>query len=92
MTSQEATRRQREYGPNRIEPAARRNPLVRLLREFTRFFSIVLWIAAGLSFLAEMSAPGQGMARLGIAIIVVIVVSGVFSFCQEYQAEKALAA
>jgi sodium/potassium-transporting ATPase subunit alpha len=32
------------------------------------------------------------MARLGVAIVAVILVNGVFSFWQEYRAERAVAA
>ena len=48
-------------------------------------------MAAALAFGAEWSAPGQGMAKVGVAIVIVIVVSGVFSFWQEYRAEQTLA-
>ena len=48
-------------------------------------------MAAALAFFAEWSEPGQGMAKVGVAIVVVIVVSGVFSFWQEYRAEQTLA-
>jgi sodium/potassium-transporting ATPase subunit alpha len=51
-----------------------------------------LWFAAGLAFVAEWNDPGQGMATLGYAVLGVILVNGVFSFWQEYRAEKALAA
>ena len=88
----EAARRLRQFGPNRVEKARREPAALRLAREFTRFFSIILWIAAGLAFAAERAAPGQGMARLGWAIVAVIVVSGVFSFWQEHRAERTLAA
>jgi magnesium-transporting ATPase (P-type) len=53
---------------------------------------VILWVAAALAFLAEWSAPGQGMAKVGYAIVVVILVSGVFSFWQEYRVERTLAA
>jgi calcium-translocating P-type ATPase len=91
LTEAEARRRLDEFGPNRIEELRREPALVRLLREFVHFFAVILWIAAGLAFFAEWSAPGQGMAKLGCAIVVVIVVSGVFSFWQEYRAERTLA-
>jgi len=71
----------------------KRLPLVRkLLGEFTHFFALILWFAAGLAFFAEWREPGQGMATLGYAILGVILVNGLFSFWQEYRAEKALAA
>lgn len=88
----EAGRRLREFGPNRMEEVAREPAVLRLAKEFIRLFSLILWLAAGLAFLAEWSAPGQGMAKLGYSIIVVILVSGVFSFWQEYRAERTLAA
>jgi calcium-translocating P-type ATPase len=87
----EALRRLDEFGPNRIEEQPREHPLGRLLREFIHFFAVVLWVAAGLAFFADWSAPGEGMAKLGWAIVVVIIVSGVFSFWQEYRAEQTLA-
>lgn len=92
LSPAEAQRRLKEYGPNRVEEVRRRNRLLDFFKEFTHFFSIVLWIAAGLSFLAEWREPGQGMARIGYAIVVVILVSSLFSFWQEHRVEKALAA
>ncbi|MHB8167349.1 MAG: cation-transporting P-type ATPase, partial [Sulfuricella sp.] len=92
LSPAEAQRRLKEYGPNRVEEVRRRNRLLDFFKEFTRFFSIVLWIAAGLSFVAEWREPGQGMARIGYAIVVVILVSSLFSFWQEHRVEKALAA
>jgi sodium/potassium-transporting ATPase subunit alpha len=88
----EATRRLTEFGPNHVEEVARENLLLVFAREFTHFFAIILWIGAALAFFAEQFDPGQGMARLGIAIIGVIIVNGIFSFWQEYKAEQAVAA
>ena len=92
LSASEAERRWREFGPNRVEKVAREPALWRLLKEFIRFFSVILWCAAGLAFLAEWFDPGQGMARIGYAVIAVILVSGVFSFWQEYRVEQTLAA
>lgn len=88
----EAQRRLLEYGPNRLREARRRPLLLRLLKEFSHFFAVVLWLAAGLAFLLERATPGEGMARLGYFIVVVIVISGLFSFWQEFRVERALAA
>ena len=91
LSSAEARRRLDEFGPNHVEELRREHPLLRLLREFVHFFAVILWVAAGLAFFADWSAPGEGMAKLGWAIVVVILVSGVFSFWQEYRAERTLA-
>jgi sodium/potassium-transporting ATPase subunit alpha len=92
LTSAEAQRRLRRYGVNRIEKIARTPAWVGLLRQFTQLFSVILWIAAGLAFFAEWNSPGQGMARIGYAVIAVIVINGVFSFAQEFRVERTLAA
>jgi sodium/potassium-transporting ATPase subunit alpha len=92
LSTSEAQRRLREFGPNRVEAVRREHPMLRLLRGFTHFLALILWVAAALAFFAEWSAPGQGMAKIGYAIVVVILVSGVFSFWQEYRAEQTLAA
>ena len=88
----EAQRRLREYGPNAVEKTVRGPLWLRALKEFTSFFSLILWVAAGLAFFADWSDPGQNMAKVGYAIVTVILVSGLFSFWQEYRVEQTLAA
>ncbi len=90
LTGQEVKRRLAEFGPNQVEATAREPLWLMLLREFSHFFALILWLAAGLAFLAEHFEPGQGMAELGLAIVGVIVVNGCFSFWQAYRAEQAL--
>ncbi|NCS65822.1 MAG: cation-transporting P-type ATPase, partial [Betaproteobacteria bacterium] len=92
LDAAEAERRLAEFGPNRLEEAAREHGLLRFARQFSHFFAIVLWLAAGLALFAEHYDPGQGMARLAVAIVAVILVNGVFSSWQEYRAERAVAA
>jgi sodium/potassium-transporting ATPase subunit alpha len=92
LSSVEAERRLVEYGPNRVEEVTRESMVLRFLKEFTHFFALILWLAAGLAFLAEWSDSDQGMAKIGYAILAVIVVSGLFSFWQEFRVERTLAA
>ena len=92
LSSPEAERRLGEHGLNVVQEYAREPAWLRLLKEFFQFFSLILWAAAALAFVAEWSDPGQGMARIGYAIVIVILVSGVFSFWQEYRIERTLAA
>jgi calcium-translocating P-type ATPase len=92
LATPEAQRRTVEYGPNRVEEARREPALLRLARQFTHFFALILWLAAGLAFCAEAFEPGQGMATLGAAIVGVIAVNGAFAFWQEARAERTVAA
>ncbi len=92
LSSAEAERRLREYGFNEVEKVAGVPRWLRLVKEFITFFSLLLWVAAGLAFLADWSEPGQGMAKVGCAIVIVILVSGLFSFWQEFRVEQTLEA
>jgi calcium-translocating P-type ATPase len=92
LSTAEAGRRLREFGPNHMEEMRHEHPLGRFLKGLTHFFALILWAAAALAFFAEWRAPGEGMAKIGYAIVAVIFVSAVFSFWQEYRAEQTLAA
>ena len=85
LAAREAASRLASQGPNRLERLARRPLGVRLLAQFTSFFALLLWAGGALAVLA-------GLDELGWAIFVVIVVNGVFSFLQEYRAERAIEA
>ena len=92
LSGAEVERRLHEFGRNGVEEVARRPLWLRLIREFITFFSLILWVAAALAFFADWSDPGQDMAKVGYAIVIVILVSGLFSFWQEYRIEQTLAA
>jgi len=92
LSAEEARRRLREFGANRIERVRSEHGWRRLWAGFTHFLALILWLAAGLAFFAEYREPGQGMAMLGFAILGVILINGLFSFWQEHRAELALAA
>ena len=92
LTSPEAARRLIEFGSNQVERLARVPVALQFLREFTHFFAILLWVAAALALIADLSEPGHGMGTLALAIVAVIVVNGTFSFWQEYRAEEAFLA
>lgn len=91
LATAEVGRRLDRFGPN-VLTSTRRKPMAeRFLRSFTHFFAILLWAAAGLALLAELYEPGGGMGLLSVAIVAVIVINGLFSFWQDYKAERELA-
>lgn len=90
ITDQEAVRRQTEYGANEINEVQPHSLLARLLAQFTHFLALLLWFAAALCFLSEYLHPGEGLLRLGIAILAVIFINALFTFIQEYRTERAI--
>lgn len=82
LTTAEAEARLHRNGPNRLPSPHRRHPLLVLGAQLVHFFALMLWVAAGLALLA-------GMPALAVAIAVVVVLNGVFSFAQEYRADRA---
>jgi sodium/potassium-transporting ATPase subunit alpha len=92
LTSSEASARGQEFGPNALARIRGRSAVAHFLAQFTHFFAVILWAAAGLAALAELARPGSGMATLAAAIVAVILVNGLFSFWQERRASQALEA
>lgn len=87
LSSAEAASRLEEFGPNLVQHGFRIPWYVKLLKNFFSFFAILLWIAAVLCFV-----PGVDMPQLGIAILIVVIVNGIFSFLQEYKSDRAVEA
>ncbi|MHB1377635.1 MAG: cation-translocating P-type ATPase, partial [Candidatus Humimicrobiaceae bacterium] len=87
LSDEEAKKRLEIYGPNLIKGKKKRSLILRFLDNFIHILAIILWIAAGLCFIPRVDMP-----QLGYAIILVIVINAVFSFMQEFRAEKALEA
>jgi sodium/potassium-transporting ATPase subunit alpha len=90
LVEQEAARRLRDCGPNVLEEVGKESIIRKYFRQFWNFFSILLTIGALLSFFAEYLDPGKGNLYIGIALGVVVVLNGTFTFIQEYQAEKTM--
>jgi sodium/potassium-transporting ATPase subunit alpha len=85
LSSGEARRRLAHYGPNILKHMARLPWYVKLIKNLFSFFAVLLWIAASLCFV-----PGVDLPQLGLAILAVILVNGIFAFLQEFKSDRAL--
>ncbi|MFA4916219.1 MAG: HAD-IC family P-type ATPase [Syntrophales bacterium] len=92
LSEEEVKRRLHEYGPNIIKEVSKKSLLRKFISQFTHFLALLLWIASGLCFLSEYLHPAEGMLLLGLAIMGVIFINAIFSFVQEFRAEKAVEA
>ncbi|NWF51537.1 MAG: cation-transporting P-type ATPase [Nitrospirae bacterium] len=90
LTEEEAKKRFTEFGPNEIEELGKTPLFIKFIKQFTHFLAILLWIGACLAILSESLHPGEGMLTLGLAITGVIFINAIFTFIQEYRAEKAV--
>jgi calcium-translocating P-type ATPase len=82
LTTAEASRLLTERGPNRMPLPPATPWIVRLAAQMGHLFAFLFWCAAVLAFIA-------GMPQLGAAIIVVVVINGLFAFAQEERAQHA---
>jgi len=92
LSTDEALRRLIHFGANILIDPGRHSMLHGLVRHFTHFLALLLWVAAALAFAADLMRPDEGMATLGWAILGVIIINALFAFFQEYKAERAVQA
>ena len=82
LSEKEADNRLKKYGLNKIEEI-KKTPLIKIfLANFYHALALLLWAASIMAFFS-------GNPQLGFAIIAVIIINAIFSFWQEYEAEKA---
>ena len=82
LTQAEAENRLRRYGKNVIREVKGKPLIFKFFANFTHLMAIMLWIGGIVGFIAKLP-------QLGIAIWMVNIINGLFSFWQEYRAEKA---
>ena len=83
LTSAEAGGRLVVSGRNVLREIGRPSLRSHLVGHFTHLMALLLWAGAGVALLA-------GLPELSVAIVLVNVINGVFSFSQEYKAEQAI--
>lgn len=85
LSQEEAVMRLQTYGPNSLVEIKGQPLFVKFLLNFTHLMALLLWVGGLVAFVAQMP-------ELGVAIWLVILINGSFSFWQEYKAEQATAA
>jgi Ca2+-transporting ATPase len=84
ISEAEATLRLKQSGYNELPEPETRPLILRFIDQLTHFMALLLWVAGILAFVSQIP-------ELGWAIWAVIWINAIFSFWQEFQAEKALA-
>jgi Ca2+-transporting ATPase len=82
LSTQEAKNRIQTYGLNQIKEGKKTSLLLKFISNFTHLMAILLWVGGIVALIARMP-------QLTIAIWMVNVINGAFSFWQEFRAEKA---
>jgi hypothetical protein len=82
LTQAEAEARLRRHGRNAIREAPGQPLIRRLLANFTHVMALLLWGGGLIAFAAQLP-------QLGVAIWLVNLINGAFSFWQEFKAEQA---
>ena len=83
LSSEEAQKRQEQFGKNVLPEKGGTNPIMLFLKQFKDFLILILFIAAGIAWWADQ------MADVYI-ILAVILFNATMGFVQEYKAEKAI--
>ena len=90
LTNEEAKKRLEEHGYNELKEEKKKTPLQIFLSQFNSFLIWVLIAAAIISAIIGYS-EGEGYTD-AIVIMIIVVLSAIFGFYEEYNAEKALEA
>ncbi len=85
LSEVEAKDRLLRFGANQLPQLKKRSLWFRFVDQLRHFMALMLWAAGAMAFIA-------GTPELGWAIWSVILINGVFSFWQEFQAERTLEA
>lgn len=83
LNAGEVTKLREEFGENKIAEAKGEPKIIKFLRNFVSLMAILLWVGGAVAFFFT-DTP-----QLGIAIWMVNIINGLFSFFQENKASKA---
>lgn len=82
LSREDAEQRLKQFGRNVIQQVKGKPLVFKLLANFTHLMAMLLWVAGIIAFAAKMP-------QLALAVWLVNLINGAFSFWQEFKAEKA---
>ncbi len=82
LSQAQAEELQRQHGKNLLEEAKKKSVILIFLSNFVHLMAILLWVGGAVALIA-------GMPQLAVAVWLVNVINGIFSFWQEHRASKA---
>mmetsp|Transcript_6695 Transcript_6695/g.10973 ORF Transcript_6695/g.10973 Transcript_6695/m.10973 type:complete len:1087 (+) Transcript_6695:40-3300(+) len=91
LTAAEAAERLERDGPNRLTPPPVTPLWVKFLLHLFGGFAMLLWVGAVLCFIVyAINSDGQNLT-LGIVLTAVVIITGIFSFYQEFKSDSVMA-
>jgi sodium/potassium-transporting ATPase subunit alpha len=91
LTEAEAEKRLEENGPNALTPPKRTPLWLKFLHHLVGGFAILLWVGSLLCFIVFIIDGGVENLTLGIVLAAVVMITGVFSFYQEFKSDGIMA-
>lgn len=82
LTQEAALERLAQYGPNKLRQAKGKPLHQKFLANFTHMMAMLIWVGGVMAIIARMP-------ELAVAVWMVNLINGLFSFWQEFRAEKA---
>jgi sodium/potassium-transporting ATPase subunit alpha len=91
LSSEEAAMRLERDGPNRLTPPPVTPLWVKFMLHLFGGFAMLLWVGAVLCFIVYgINSDGQNLT-LGIVLTAVVIITGIFSFYQEFKSDSVMA-
>ncbi|OQS04799.1 sodium/potassium-transporting ATPase subunit alpha [Thraustotheca clavata] len=82
MNTSDADTRREIDGPNKLTPPRQTPEIVKLIREMTGFFALLLWAGGILCEVCYALVGGSTNLWLGVVLFGVVVITGLFSYSQ----------
>jgi len=88
LTTAQAAANFEKFGLNELTPPKTTPLWVKFIEELTGFFSLLLWLAGIMCFVSYGLKPDEENLYLGIVLVTVVMITGIFSFLQNTKSDN----